>query len=108
MTGVFQDSTVLVKRYGVMIELMRPGWNGDRSAMVDSNLSEFEDIESVRARISSHMEECRLQGVCPMCEGPCLEGVGTGGLCDGVFCSLECYRAFWDKYNHLFETGEKN
>lgn len=66
----------------------------------ESDLSGFEDLESFEERISSHIEECRLQGVCPSCGGPCSPGFGTGRMSDGVFCSLECFRSFRDEYHN--------
>ena len=76
--------------------------------MSESELGEFEDLEALRNGLSSYLESCRLQGVCPMCTEPCSRGIGTGRLGDGIFCSLECFHAFRAKYDYLLNSGGIN
>jgi ribosomal protein L37AE/L43A len=44
------------------------------------------------------IEDARRRDVCPECEKPLTDRVGTGTLADGVFCSLECQAKFHHDY----------
>jgi ribosomal protein L37AE/L43A len=44
------------------------------------------------------IEDARRRDVCPECEKPLTDRVGTGALADGVFCSLECQAKFHHDY----------
>jgi hypothetical protein len=38
----------------------------------------------------AYLRQCREQGLCPTCQRPLTNRVGSGQFKDGVFCSLDC------------------
>ena len=38
-----------------------------------------------------YLRQCLEQNICPVCQKPITQKVGSGQLKDGAFCSLDCY-----------------
>lgn len=38
-----------------------------------------------------YLRQCLEQSICPACQQPIVERVGSGRLKDGAFCSLACF-----------------
>ena len=43
-----------------------------------------------------YLRQCLEQNICPVCQQPIAQKMGTGQLKEGVFCSLDCY-AKWNE-----------
>lgn len=43
-----------------------------------------------------YLRQCLEQNICPVCQKPITQKVGSGQLKDGAFCSLDCY-AKWSE-----------
>lgn len=54
----------------------------------------FEDLTSLREHLRLHKEVCLQTRTCPECGNDVGNGIGTGRLADGIFCSLDCHVNF--------------
>ncbi len=54
----------------------------------------FEDLTSLREQLRLHKEACFRARICPECGNHVGQGIGTGSLSDGIFCSLNCHANF--------------
>jgi hypothetical protein len=54
----------------------------------------FEDLTSLFEDLRLHKERCLEARICPECGKDVGNGIGTGRLADGIFCSLDCHVNF--------------
>ncbi len=71
------------------------------------NVSALAYSMGMKEHVREFIRDCRSRGICPQCLKPVPEGggVGTGRIMDGLFCSFECYGAF---YGEELKTNASN
>ena len=70
--------------------------------------TEFKDVVSLNEALKRHVAECYETNTCPECSNSFEQGLGSGKITDGLFCSLSCFAEFRQKKTRIFNPPSRN